>query len=65
MRDFRIQTVSLTASLLLLAGCASDADPRPDITPAEWMSLQNECTKIADRSERERCIERAAFDRSH
>ena len=65
MHDFRVQTVLLAASLLLLTGCASDADPRPDITHSERMSLQNECTKIADRSERERCIERASFDRGH
>jgi hypothetical protein len=32
------------------------------MAPGERMSLQNECAKIADRSEREACLERAAFD---
>ncbi len=32
------------------------------MTPSDRMSLQNECAKIADRTEREACLERAAFD---
>ncbi len=48
---------------LALAGCsAPPEDPNPPMTPSDRMSLQNECAKIADRSERDACLERAAFD---
>lgn len=46
----------------LLAACSAPPDdPNPPLTAAERASLQNECAKIADRSEREDCLQRAAF----
>ena len=45
---------------LALGACAHDAGRRsPDPTPQA--GLQNECVKIADRSERERCLQEAQF----
>jgi hypothetical protein len=50
-------------AVLALAGCSTPPEnPNPPMTPSDRMSLQNECAKIADRSEREACLERAAFD---
>ena len=47
---------------VLIAGCAgTDESPNPPMTPSDRASLQNECAQIADRSERDACIERAAF----
>lgn len=47
-----------------LAACTTTPDdPHPTPTPAERASLQNECVKIADRSEREACLDRVAFGR--
>lgn len=56
-------SISLTGVLLLLAGCQATGDtPNPPMSHSDRMSLQNECAKMADRSEREACLERAAFD---
>ena len=49
-------------ALCLLVACAAGPGPSaPPPTPAERASLQNECVKIADRSERQACLERAAL----
>lgn len=45
-----------------LAACATGPDePNPPITQAERASLQNECVQIADNSQRDACLAKAAF----
>lgn len=55
-----IKTAWLLPALLCLAACATSNDPHREMTHAERMSLQNDCTRIADRSERQRCLDQAA-----
>ena len=56
-------TMSLGGWLLLMTGCQTTDQPsNPPMTQSDRMSLQSECAKMADRSEREACLERATFD---
>ena len=61
----KVYVIALALCLALSACATSHEDPNPPITHSERMSLQNECVKIADRSERERCLEQAAFRETH
>lgn len=50
-----------TLSLGLGACATSTDDPNPAITPAERASLQGECVQMADRSQRQACLDKVAF----
>lgn len=59
-----LASCAVTAAFtLLLSACASSPDEgQATISGSERASLQGECVKIADRTERTACLERAAFD---
>lgn len=53
---FPLITAVLLSAVVLACSTTRPEDPQP--------GLQAECVKIADRSERERCLDEAAFGRS-
>ena len=65
----KVTGIAKTTGLVVifaLSACATPTDdPHPPITHSERMSLQNECVRIADNSERQRCLDQAAFAEKH